>query len=484
MSSDNHCIYQFWGCYVLVTLLLSSTACKVGPSYHPPAVELPVEWKAPHSDSSDGAALQPAPDCWWTLFHDETLNQLECEVIAYNPTLYTALQRLLQSRAQARIRRADLSPQITLNPNYLDMGSLFKLFIPPTVGPISTSGGSVFRVHQFQYNIPLNLSYELDLWGRLKQEYDAARLDADAERAALQTTWLSLTTDLASSYFLLRSLDGQILFLEKTLLEYNSAYLLASSRFNKGIANQIDVVQASVQISNVESELFDLRRQRSLQEDTIAFLVGRAPAELHIESMPLFGTPPTIPPGAPATVLMQRPDVARAERTMASEHALIGAAYASLLPSIQLVGTIGVSSPTLRDFLKWISRLWSFGVNIDQSVYDGGRIDGSIDLAWARFKEAKGEYKTLVITAFREVEDALNNLDMQAKQAGSLADASTSAQKAAVLSINRYKNGLTSYLEVVDSQKGYLDAERQLIALQGVRYLSTVQLIKAIGGGW
>lgn len=467
-------------CLTLVTALLGS-CCNVGPNYYPPCPETPSQWKASQKDPVGVHCV----DYWWEVFDDELLDQLEKEAICNNSSLYIALQRVLEARALANVRKADLYPQIALQPSYLDSGSLFELFIPPALGPlVPPGGGSVFRVHQFDYVLPLNMSYELDLWGKIRGQYASAVMSAQAQQEAYITTLLGLTTDLAGSYFLTRSLDAQIDFYRGTIEEFRKAYDLAKSRFDKGIATYLDVTTASLQLTNTEANLFDLLRQRAIQEDKMAVLLGRPPAQFCFPSHPLKTPPPEIPAGIPATVLRQRPDIAQAERTLAAQHRLIGVAYASILPSIQLTATLGFSSPTLKDFLHWISRLWAIGANMDQSVYDGGRIDANIDLAWSRFRQAGGAYQQQVLTAFQEVEDALNNLDLQAKQAESLAESSAAARTSVTLSLNRYKSGLTSYLQVVDNQRSHLDAERSYISLQGVRYLSTIQLIKAIGGTW
>lgn len=465
----------------LTILLALSSSCHVGPKYQPPCPETPIEWKAPHKNPE----VIPCVDYWWEVFEDDLLDQLEREAICNNPNLYISLQRVLEARALAHIRKADLYPQLTLNPSYLDTGMLFKLFTPPGVqlGP-GISNGLVFRVHQFNYVLPLNMSYELDLWGKIKGQYASALMNAQAQQEAYNTTLLGLTTDLASSYFLTRSLDAQINFYQESLKELGESYRIAKSRFDGGLGNYLDVATASLQFTNAEADLFDLVRQRALQEDKIAVLLGRPPAQFCLSSNPLKSPPPEIPAGIPATVLLQRPDIAQAERILASQQALIGVAYASILPSINLTGTLGFSSPTLKDFLHWISRLWAIGVNMSQPVYDGGRIDANIDLAWSQFREAGGAYQQQVLTAFQEVEDALNNLDLQEKQAESLSQSSMWAKKAAMLSLNRYKKGLTNYLEVTVNQKAYLDTERNFINLEGVRYLSTIQLIKAIGGTW
>lgn len=463
-------------------LLLLCNSCNVGPEYVPPEVEVPSQWKAVASEPKEIYIV----DYWWEVFNDDTLNQLEQDAVANNPSLYVAVERVMEARALAGVRKAALFPHVDLNPSYNDSGSLFQLLLPGGVLPASTAATlpTVFRVHQFLYTLPVNMSYEVDLWGRIRDQYDSAVMSAQAQEEAYYTTLLSLTTDLASSYFLLRSLDTQIELYQSTKRALQESYDLAKLRFDKGLVNYIDVSTALLQLSNVDSDLLDTVRQRNLQVDQIAVLLGVPPATVSIASKPLQGNPPVIPAGVPVTVLMQRPDIAEAERNMAAQNALVDAAYASFLPSLTLTTSIGFSSPTLKDFLSWISRLWSFGANADQTIFDGGLKKSNLLVEWARFREASGTYQQQVLTAFKEVEDALNNLDMQAQQADSLEQSVKAASTTLTLSIQRYKSGLVNYLQVVDSQRSELDAARTLVTLQGVRYLSTVQLIKALGGSW
>lgn len=472
---------SLWGLSWGVIALVLCDGCRLGPRYYPPCVEMPEDWKAPLPPP----VATPCVAFWWEVFDDEILNEFEQIAIENNPNLYVAAQRVLEARALTKVRKADLFPQINLTPSYSNSGQLIQFFAPPSNNPqINQAEQTPFRILLREYILPLNLSYELDLWGKLRGQYESAFLNTESKIDAFRTTLLSLTTDLASAYFLLRSLDSQIELYQATIDELTKSYELTLSRFNKGLVTYLDVTTASLQKTNVESNLFDVQRQRALQEDKIALLLGRPPSLLCIEPLPLSGPPPIVPAGIPSTVLLQRPDIAEAERTRASEHALIGVAYASLFPSLTLTGSIGYLSPDLRQFLHWISRYWAMGANVGQTVFDGGRDFGNIEAAYARFRQADGTYQQKVLTAFQEVEDALNSLDLESKQADSLSQSVEAAKIAAELSMKRYKTGLTSYLQVVDSQRSLLDAQRNLATLQGVRYLSTIQLIKAFGGGW
>lgn len=468
----------FTFCFAICLIILSG--CRVGPRYDPPVMDVPCDWKAqqssPPSDISE-------VEFWWEIFHDPTLNELEAQALANSPNIFLAVEKIVEARALAGVSGADLFPQLNLNPSYSNSGSLFKIFLPPGLFGIVPKI-EPFRIHQFQYILPLTVSYELDLWGKLQSRYDSALLNVEAQQEAFRTVLLTLTTDLASSYFLVRTLNSQIDILLNTIKAYQKAFDLNQDRFDKGVGNYIDVSSAALELSNAEALYQDALRQKALQEDRIALLVGFAPAQFDVEAASLYEPPPVIPPSLPSEVLIQRPDLSQAERTMASEHALIGAAYASFFPSFSLTGTLGFSSPDLKDFLTWKSRFWSMGANIGQNIFDGGRNLSNLELAWAHFREAYETYQQQVLVAFQEVEDALNNLEYQAKESKSYQQSVNFARKTLELSNSRYLRGVTNYLEVVVYENASLTAELNYIHSLSAQYQSTIQLVKALGGSW
>jgi len=406
--------------------------------------------------------------------------------IQNNPNLFAALDRVIEARAQAGVEKSQLYPQFNVNPSFIDNGQLFKIYLPntPTGTPLFQNIPKTFRIHQMQYSLPVNMSYELDLWGKLKGEYKSAFLSAQSQEEAFRTTLLTLTTDLASYYFQLRALDSQVDLLKKTIESRQKAFDLAKERFNFGIVPYSDVTQASVEVTNAESEFYDAVRQRNLQENQIAVLIGIPASLFSLDSNPLKEQPPQVPGELPSEVLKQRPDIAEAEKKMASEHALIGVAYASFFPSIELTGTLGFLSPDFKNFLKWRSRFWQIGINILQTLFDGGHNTWNLELSIARYKEATEDYKQQILVAFREVEDALNNIDMQRLQGESLKKSSEAAEESSKLSFDRYYGGVTFYVEVVNNERTSLEAQRQYIIILGAQYISTIQLIKALGGSW
>lgn len=459
--------------------------CRVGPRYDPPAPQAPSEWKTSYSDPLP----TPNVEYWWQVFDDSQLDWLEAQAVANNPNLYAILEKVMEARAIARAEAASLYPQINLYPEYTSSGMLFQPFIPgnlfgtssaiPPVGKIAP-----FRIHQLQYLLPLNLSYEVDLWGKVRYRVDSAVYNAEAEAENYCAALLTLTADVATSYFQMRGYDAEILFLQQTLETRKKNLELTRSRYTKGLVNLLDVTQAEADFASVKAHLFDAERLRNISENQIAVLIGVPAPLFHLEPNPLLSPPPTIPPSVPSTVLLKRPDIAQAERTMASQHALVGVAYASFFPALSLTGTIGFSSPDLSQFLKWMSRYWMVGVNSSQMIFDGGRDCANLQAAFARFKEASGEYQQQVLIAFQEVENALTNIEQHAKQAGALLEAVEASRKATQISKNRYVNGVAIYLEVVENERIELESEINWVQVVSLQYVATVQLIKALGGSW
>jgi len=476
-------MFDFQKFCFLFFIIAFCTGCRFGPDYRPPVVEVSDGWKHGLNDSSP----VPFTGIWWEVFNDETLNSLEATAVLNNPNLFAALDRVAEARAVVGVDRAALYPQINLLPSYSNTGELIKLYIPTGLFPSTFTQANLntpFRVHELIYNLPFTMSYELDLWGRLSGQYDSAILSAEAQQEDFNTSLLTLTADVATSYFQIRSFDRQVLVLQENIEELRKYLDLTLSRFNRGLANKLDVVSAQQQLTDEEAICKDIARQRALQENALAILVGVPPSELCIGANPLYDPPPQIPGGIPSEVLFQRPDIAAAERNMASEHALISVAYASFFPAIQLTGTFGFLSPTLKDFLQWKSHLWILGANAAQSIFDAGRNQWNLDLAYANFNEALHEYKDQVLIALREVEDALANLEWLYTEYQSYWLSSQSAKERLSLTLRRYVQGLASYLEVIDSRRTALQAELNEVNVLGERYISTVQLIKAMGGSW
>lgn len=465
---------------VLLLVLGLTSGCRVGPHYTPPCVEVPNEWKATEEITADS----PCVDYWWEIFGDGTLNTLEVQAIESNPNLYAALERVYEARAMTTVAASGLYPHAVINPSYSNTGELFKIYVPQGLFPAINSSDSIYRIHQFQYALPLTMSYEIDLWGKIRGQYESELFNAQAQAEAYHTAMLTLTTDVANAYYQLKILDAQLTIIEATLKVRNNLLELTKTRFEKGLVNDLDVASAALETANTESLFYDTKRQRALIENIIATLIGIPASDFVLEGGTLTEEPPAIPAGLPAQILLQRPDIAQAERTRASEHALIGVAYASFFPSISLTGILGYSSPDLKEFLKWNSRLWSMGVNGSETVFNGFRDSGNLEAAWARFRQADAAYRQQVLTAFKEVEDSLNNIEYQALQYRSLNNAFQEADRRMILSTTRFDRGLVNVMDVLDNEQIQLNAQISMANALGQRYLSTIQLIKALGGQW
>lgn len=452
----------------------------MGPVYEPPLLDAPDSWKNPYASLD----LPKFNEYWWEIFDDETLNCLERHAIEYNPTLYTALQRVFEARAVAGVVGADLYPQVFFDPSYSSVGFLQKLNLPPGLQLPGLQKIPPFRVVQHQYLVPLNMSYEVDLWGKISSQYDAARFNAEAAGFAYYNVMLTLTADLASAYFQLRGFDAQIDLYLATIQTREKNLELTNNRFNKGLVTYLDVAQAEVDLANAKSAYEDSLRLRMLAENQIAMLTGAFASDFCLEHRPLKDAPPQVPAGIPSDVLLRRPDIAQNEREMAREHSLVGSAYANFYPSFSLTGALGFSSPDLKHLFKWISRYWAIAWNSSLMVFDGGRDESNLEASWARFFEARGEYQQTVLTALQEVEDSLNNIEQYYKEQMELTRAVEYARKATQISVNRYQRGVAIYLEVVENERLRLQAETNLVKVQTQAYVATVQLIKALGGGF
>jgi multidrug efflux system outer membrane protein len=334
------------------------------------------------------------------------------------------------------------------------------------------------------YALPFNLKYELDLWGKLKSQYWSSLRQLEAQEMAFQSSVLILTSELASTYFQIRSLDAQIDVLKDTIRVRKEEVEVNQERYDAGLVSYIDVSQAERQYQNANAQYYDVLRQRALNENMIALLIGVPPLDVSIAYSPITEMPPRIPSGIPSEVLLKRPDVREAERRSAAEHALIGAAYASFFPSFTLTNTLGFSSPDLHDFLSGKSRLWAIDVRGTENIYDGGRNISQLRLTWDRFREADAHYQQQVLIAFEEVESALANLKLQGEEIHSLEKAVAASRETTQLSNDRYSEGVINYLEVVDSERAELELKRDLVNRIGRQYVSTIHLIKAIGGLW
>lgn len=469
----------------LIFIFIFTSSCEVGPNYYPPEVQTPGGWKNTQTQDSTKDSICS----WWEIFQDEQLNALIKKAIENNHDLSAAIERVIQSRAIVGIVRADLYPQIVLNPSYNNEIFLTKAYATSLLGNTTTATSSsqtvpLFREHLMNYSLPINLSWEIDLWGRLKNLYKSAVYSSEAQYEAFRNLLLIITTDLAEAYFQMRAFDRQTDLYLTTITTRKKALEINRSRYESKLIDYEAVSQAELDLANVEADYYESLRQRTRAEDRIATLIGISASELHLERYPLKEPPPVIPVGIPSDVLLQRPDLAQLERERASDHALIKAAYADFLPSFSITGALGFSSPDLRHFLSWKSRLWDIGASSIFTIMDGGRKLSNLELQWGKFREADQNYQQGVLNAFQEVEDALTDVENFYKESEKLAESVKASSKTYKIVSDRYFQGVTFYLAVVDSERDMLNAERNYNSVLGFRYSALIQLIKALGGSW
>ena len=455
---------------------LTIAGCSVGPDYVRPLVDTPAAYK-----KGKGAAwkvAQPRDDArrgdWWSLFADARLDDLVRQVSVSNQTLLASEAQFRQATALMQGARAAWFPSLT--------GGLSETRSRPsaTTGPVvgvSTSKRTIFSA-------PLNLSWEADLWGRIGRTVEAGEAGAQASAADLENVRLSLQATLALNYFQLRALDAQIRLLESTVEAYTRSLELTTNRYRVGVVARSDVAQALTQLKSTQVQALDLSVSRAQLEHAIAVLLGKAPAEFSIEALPLAGLPPAVPVGLPAELLERRPDIAAAERRVAAANAQIGVAAAAFYPAATLSAAYGVQSATTAQWFTLPSRFWSVGPALAMTLFDGGRRRAASNQAIAAYDATVANYRATVLTGFREVEDNLVALKVLEEESELQAAAVRAAEESLGHALNQYKAGTVTYLQVVTAQATALANQRAAADILGRRMSSSVQLVKALGGGW
>lgn len=458
---------------IVPALVFALAGCAVGLDYKRPASSAPKDWK---ENATQIAAAYSIPATWWEVFGDPTLNDLEEQARTQSPNLRAAAARVMQARAIAGVGEADYYPSVTLDPGVSrDRYSANRPAQPgtPIVGYTAT-----------HYRLPLDVAYEVDVWGRVRRAVESADARLEASADDYFTVLLTLQADIALNYFSLRSLDAERDVLRRAIDIRRQALDLIRVRFEGGVGSELDVTRAQTEVASAESESIGVAKRRAELEHAIAVLIGKAPADFTLIENPLNLSPPVIPPGLPSDLLTRRPDVARAERLLAARNADIGVATAGYFPSIRLTGALGFDSAELGDLLKTGSRAGFIGAGVSLPIFEGGRIKGNVDLAKAAYEENLAQYRSRVLTAFGDVEDALSGLRILAEQANAQARALASAQQTAEISTVRYEAGLVIFLEFVDAERTRLATQRLATQIDGQRLIASVSLIRALGGGW
>jgi NodT family efflux transporter outer membrane factor (OMF) lipoprotein len=460
-----------WSCAAL-TLLLG--ACSLAPPLKTPDIPTADAYK----ELGPWTRAQPADrlprDSWWTLYHSTELDELEKSLIAGNPTLAAAFANYAQARALADQARAGLFPTIAANANVTrnrdSINAPLRLPTAPAYYNYNSVGG--------------NVSYELDLWGQIHNEVAAGQANAAAAAADLENARLSLIAQLVEDYVQLRSLDRDSAILDETVQAYTRALKLTEQRHEAGIAPGLDVSQAQTQLDAARSQAAQTLAQRALMEHAIAALLGVSASTFAIKPQIVAITLPQIPSGVPATLLQRRPDIAGAQRRMMAANANIGVARAAYFPTLTLGAQGGFESKSFSNWLSAPSAFWAVGPNALLSVFDGGLRRAQVAQARAQFDASAAYYRSTAVSAFQQVEDSLATLNHYHDAGVDEKAAVDAAQRTLDFSMALYKQGATDYLTVVTSQTALLQNQLQALALDTLQLTASVDLIRALGGGW
>ena len=460
---------------ILMVFLLLPAACSVGPDYvRPTAVDtMPTAFK-----ELDGwKVAQPRDGVlsvkWWELYQDPVLNSLVEQATVSNLTIAAAEARFRQARALVQAARAGYFPTLTI-------GASATRSQTPRNSTTSSRAGT--EVSNFQ--LPLDLTWELDLWGRIRRGVEGSQASAQASAADLAAATLSTQAELVNDYFQLRVVDAQRQLLDATTAVYRTSLEMTKNRYTAGVVAKADVLQAETQLRSTEAQAMDLGVQRAQLEHAIALLIGQPPAAFSLPAAALSTTVPPIPTGLPSELLERRPDIASAERNVAAANAQIGVAQAAYYPTIQLSASGGFSSSSLATWFTWPSRFWSVGPTVSATLFDGGLRAAQSDQARAAYDATVASYRETVLTAFQEVEDNLAALRILGEEIQVQDQAVQAAQQVVTITTNQYQAGTVAYLNVLVAQTTALANERSALALVGRRLTASVLLVKALGGGW
>ena len=485
--------------HAAITVALASLAlaagCTVGPRYSRPAAPAPAPdaWKTqpPWEQATPKDAIPKG--AWWQVFHDSTLDAYEQQLLQANQSLVAARGRLEQARSLARVATADMFPQLSADPSALreraganrplNGAGPTMVSVPGLPQPI-TLYSQATSYTQNVYTIPFSLSYEVDLFGRVRHNVEASNASLQSTAADLQNVQLVLTAELAADYFTLRELDAEWQVVQESVGYQRKGLALVNDRHNGGIASGLEVAQQSALLDATLSQLALVQQSRAQYEHAIAVLVGQAASNFSVPVAPLRATPPPVPLGVPSDVLERRPDISTAERQMAYQNAQVGIAHSAFYPHITLSGSGGWQSRDLGSLLNAPSLFWSLGADALQPIVEGGRNRANLAAARSAYDQAVANYRQSVLTAFQEVEDGISNLSTLSQALTTQGAAVEDARRALDIANNRYIGGVTSYLDVITAQTTLLTSERLETQLLGQQMVSSVYLVKALGGGW
>jgi NodT family efflux transporter outer membrane factor (OMF) lipoprotein len=457
----------------------------VGPDYKRPSTPIPPAYKEQGDQEtlSGGAQWKPAEPKdqarrgkWWEVFGDPVLDALEDQIDVSNLNIAQAEAQFRSARATVRGARADFYPLVTASASVTRAKTSANIRNQPGTVPVGTTTTT--------YQLPVDVSYEVDVWGRIRRNVESSVAAAQASAADLETVRLSMHAELAADYFLLRGQDAQKQLLDSNVTAYEKALELTLNRYNQGVVSGIDVAQAQTQLETTRAQATDLGVFRAQLEHAIGTLIGKTPAEFTIEPVSSVPVPPDIPAGLPSELLERRPDVAAAERRVAAANAQIGVAIAAYFPKLLLAAAGGYESSKLSTWFSIPSRFWSVGPELAATLFDGGKRRATTEQARASYDASVAVYRLQALTAFQDVEDNLAALRILTQEAAQQAAAVEAAERSLTLARNRYTAGITTYLEVITAQALALADEKVANDILTRRLTAAVNLVKALGGGW
>lgn len=467
----------------LLASLLILAGCSLAPTYQRPETAVPAAYKEAPAVDGQWKLAQPSDAVargeWWQVFGDATLNDLEQQALAANQSLKAAAARLGQARALEKNARAALFPQVGVG-----FGPTRQQPSPASQGLPADADTSATTLWRGQ----ATFAWEADLFGRLGSAADAARLDAERDEALFRSTLLSLQADVAQAYFLVRELDGLRALYADTVKLRQETLQLFQRRYDAGDIGELELARARTELASAEAEADGVARQRAVAEHALAILLGKTPANFSLPPQPIVRLQVGVPAGLPSALLERRPDIAAAERAMAAANERIGAAKAAYFPRLNLTGNYGYESAGLGDLFKTASRTYVLGplvgTLLSLPLFDGGARAAGVERANAAHEEAVANYRQSILQAFKEVEDNLAHLRILDGQNAAQDRAVSAAGRAAQLSHIRYREGAISYLDVLDADRSMLQQQRVAVTLDGERARATVNLVRALGGGW
>ncbi|WP_348697363.1 efflux transporter outer membrane subunit [Duganella fentianensis] len=457
---------------------LAVTGCAtVGSDFSAPPAVADASFRHLAPAASSEARL---PAQWWTVFNDATLDRLEQTALRDNPGVKAAAQRLVQALEQAGVTRSSQQPQINARTAIGNSRTSAETSQGLALGGRSIKGND--------YQVGVSLSYEVDLLGRVRRLVEASDAQALAAEADRDGVLLLLSSQVATTYWQLRGLDAEMAILNSALDTRRESEELVTARFNAGLSNELDVSRARIERANAQADLHEVQRQRNLLEHSLATLVGATPAALQLPvssnaaSLPL---PPAIPVGVPASVLAQRPDLAASVATLRATNAQVGVAEGAFYPSFSLTGNFGFASESLQNLSKGGARQFSAGpLALSLPLFDGGRNKSNLAVAKARYEEAVANHQSKLLTALREVEDALSDVQQRQLQGEAQATSQVAAARGYLVARARYERGVSTYLDVTDAQRSALAADRAAVQINTQRLLAAVSVARALGAGW